>query len=370
MDGSLLRKEMLRCSNVSTEATESADAYEYDDDEDGCGEVRRARSTLYRTHLFIRTFSMEERPADVTLVTQLSMDRLQMLEQLLSQWEGPVSVALYLSDSETNQLLRFAADSPHIAHRTNVAFHIVYKQGSLYPVNYLRNVALNASMTPFVYLADVDFLPMFGLYDVLRQAVVAQGSMQNKAMVVPAFEAHGYRSPFPRSKAELINQLDAGRLIVFRQDVWAKGHVPTDYDRWRSAAAPYSVGWQPDYEPYVVVGRHVPKYDPRFLGFGWNKVSHIMLLDALGYDFVVLPNAFIVHQPHAPSFEIAKYRSSPVYRRCLKALKGEFVRDLAKMQNARRRAGRIVPAFDNNATESLFIASDTVIRNRRSNRRR
>ena len=30
----------------------------------------------------------------------------------------------------------------------------------------------------------------------------------------------------------------------------------------------------------------VPKYDERFFGFGWNKVSHIMEVDAQGYaDF-------------------------------------------------------------------------------------
>ena len=38
-----------------------------------------------------------------------------------------------------------------------------------------------------------------------------------------------------------------------------------------------------DYEPYVVAKSDVHEYDTRFLGFGWNKVSHIMKMDALGY---------------------------------------------------------------------------------------
>ena len=33
------------------------------------------------------------------------------------------------------------------------------------------------------------------------------------------------------------------------------------------------------------------------------------------YEFIVLPNAFIIHMPHAPSFDIAKFRSSDLYRR-------------------------------------------------------
>lgn len=45
----------------------------------------------------------------------------------------------------------------------------------------------------------------------------------------------------------------------------------------------YKVEWAVDYEPYVVTRSDVHRYDTRFLGFGWNKVSHIMKMDALGY---------------------------------------------------------------------------------------
>lgn len=38
--------------------------------------------------------------------------------------------------------------------------------------------------------------------------------------------------------------------------------------------------WESDFEPYVVVRRDCPEYDQRFVGFGWNKVSHIIELDA------------------------------------------------------------------------------------------
>lgn len=75
------------------------------------------------------------------------------------------------------------------------------------------------------------------------------------------------------------------------------------------------VSWQPDYEPYVVVKKDIPLYDTRFVGFGWNKVSHIMELYAQDYSFYVLPNAFIIHMPHSPSFDIGKFRGSIPYRR-------------------------------------------------------
>lgn len=74
------------------------------------------------------------------------------------------------------------------------------------------------------------------------------------------------------------------------------------------------VNWKPDYEPYIVVRNDVVQYDERFVGFGWNKVSHIMELEAQDYEFMVLPDVFIVHVPHNPSDDIAQFRSSAPYR--------------------------------------------------------
>ncbi len=40
-----------------------------------------------------------------------------------------------------------------------------------------------------------------------------------------------------------------------------------------------------------------------------------MELSAQEYEFVVLPNVFAVHMPHAPSLDIARFRSSDQYRK-------------------------------------------------------
>ena len=55
-----------------------------------------------------------------------------------------------------------------------------------------------------------------------------------------------------------------------------------------SLASLHQVNWEADFEPYVVVPKNVPEYDERFVGFGWNKVSHILELDAQGYNTVYL----------------------------------------------------------------------------------
>ncbi|KAF3832113.1 hypothetical protein F7725_025778, partial [Dissostichus mawsoni] len=287
------------------------------DEDDQCYDFRRERLTVHRVHLYFLQYeySPAEDDTDITLVAQLSMDRLQMLEAICKHWEGPISLALYMSDAEAQQFLRYAQASEVLKNRKNVGYHIVYKEGQFYPVNLVRNVALRNANTPYVFLTDVDFLPMYGLYEYLRRSVVQMDMAHTKkALVVPAFETLRYRLSFPKSKAELLSMLDMGTLYTFRLRQMADGHH----------------AWEADFEPYVVVRKDCPEYDQRFVGFGWNKVSHVLELDAQEYELMVLPNAFMIHMPHAPSFDISKFRSSSSYRNCLNTLKEEFHQDLSR----------------------------------------
>ncbi|GFN86741.1 large xylosyl- and glucuronyltransferase 2 [Plakobranchus ocellatus] len=336
-DGNLLRRQLFGCSNGTSNQTQDiVTSNQFEDDD--CYDFRAERELIHRTHLYYLDHREDSdgSDSDVTLVLQLSMDRLQMLEMICKHWEGPIEVALYMSDAEAQQFLRFAMGSDTIMGRKNIGYHIVYREGQFYPVNYLRNVAMSQVRTPYMFLSDIDFLPMYGLYEYLKKAIpMTDMANKKKALVVPAFETQRYRLEFPKSKTELLSMLDMGTLFTFRYHVWAKGHAPTNYAKWRTATTPYVVPWVQDFEPYVVVHKDIPKFDSRFLGFGWNKVSHIMELDAQNYEFLVLPNAFIIHMPHAPSFDIAKFRSSSLYRKCLKILKGEFQRDLSKKYGIR-----------------------------------
>lgn len=68
-----------------------------------------------------------------------------------------------------------------------------------------------------------------------------------------------------------------------------------------------SLRYLADFEPYLVFHRETaPSFDRRFLGFGWNKVSHTMELAASGFSFMVLPDVYAVHLPHAPSASIVQ----------------------------------------------------------------
>ncbi|KAI4581135.1 hypothetical protein MJG53_010677 [Ovis ammon polii x Ovis aries] len=355
-NGNLLRRELFGCpcppppgaeqglsacptqpAFLSLTTSQLQQALAQLEEQDACLEFRQQQLAVHRVHItFLPHKPPPPQPHDVTLVAQLSMERLQMLEALCRHWPGPMSLALYLTDAEAQQFLRFVETSAVLSARQDVAYHVVYREGSLYPINQLRNVALAQALTPYVFLSDIDFLPAYSLYSYLRASIeqLELGGKRKAALVVPAFETLHYRFSFPSSKAELLTLLDAGSLYTFRYHEWPQGHAPTDYARWREAQAPYRVQWAADYEPYVVVPRDCPRYDPRFVGFGWNKVAHIIELDAQEYELLVLPEAFTIHLPHAPSLDIIRFRSNPTYRDCVQALKDDFHQDLSRHYGA------------------------------------
>ncbi|XP_024945273.1 LARGE xylosyl- and glucuronyltransferase 2 isoform X2 [Cephus cinctus] len=323
LDGNLLRRRLFGCDE-----TEVTTIY---DRSNMCLKFTKAATIRYRTHLFLLEYEHNVYSAvDVALVTQCSVDRISLLEDLSKYWPGTISVALYLTDAETHSFLDFVHASTELSNRKNIAYHIVYKESEFYPINYLRNIAMSYVSTPYIFQLDIDFLPQFGLYQNLMNYITKLNIsvLDKTALVVPAFETQRYRFSFPVNKEELVKSLNRGQIYTFRYHVWTQGHAATNYTFWRNATEPYAISWEPDFEPYIVVSNLAPQYDIRFIGFGWNKVSYLTHLTALGYTYIVLPDVFIIHRPHAPSVDIGKFRTDALYRRCLKKLKDMFVEEL------------------------------------------
>ena len=78
--------------------------------------------------------------------------------------------------------------------------------------------------------------------------------------------------------------------------------------------------WVAGFEPYLVLPKTAPPFDNMFLGFGWNKVSHVEEVAAARFNFFVLPDAYIVHTPHHASRDLHAFRSHRAYRVCLQAI--------------------------------------------------
>lgn len=126
----------------------------------------------FTSHLFTHThfsftfffsfLSTQRREEDITLFTAIRPTGLEWLVGVAEAWGGPISAAIYISD--TNQ------DIPRIlnrwlnnkAMRDNVDVHFTFdvkyaeakREGKAYPINYLKSVALRNTRTEIVMYLD------------------------------------------------------------------------------------------------------------------------------------------------------------------------------------------------------------------------
>jgi Glycosyl-transferase for dystroglycan len=231
---------------------------------------------------------------------------------------------------------------------------------SPYPVNVLRNIGLDHVRTSHVLVSDIDFVPSLNLDDtILHYVQHHRADDDHDAIVVPAFQRvvkppcttadecqHHLASNstfLPRTFEELQQCVNERKeCIVFQDDNNWEGHSSTGSKQWlerkffdtnndeKPTTTTTTTTTNPRqlhcfdslrYEPYVVLRwcpapsvttttatssqqRPVvvaPYYDERFHGYGKNKIQLIAHLRLLGYRFFVLPEGFIVHNPHVPS---------------------------------------------------------------------
>ncbi len=79
---------------------------------------------------------------------------------------GPISVGMFIKkDQEVLQLEQMVREQEVFS---RVDFHLIYSDGGHYPINSLRNIAMDNVATDYLILLDVDFKPGKFLYDETR----------------------------------------------------------------------------------------------------------------------------------------------------------------------------------------------------------
>jgi len=280
-----------------------------------------------------KTFERES----VTLLTQLSIDRLSMLENQCQAWDDPLVAIVYVplvhggkvygSESSLAEITRGVSSFFSLMEETSscklhlelVAQHIQDEKINPYPINALRNRAMKLAQTDLIFVLDVDFVasPRLGLEgagykdpEIYNQLVSI--AMNNKAIVAPAFEltnrqiepvlGENYAKDLAISgKPAIVKGYKAGSVDFFNAHDAPWGHGPTNTSRWIRLSDPiiYKVKYEPKYEPFVILARKIaPWTDERFVGYGGNKIAYMNQLKGMGFTFHVHPYAFSVHVPH------------------------------------------------------------------------
>jgi glycosyltransferase-like protein LARGE len=180
----------------------------------------------------------------------------------------------------------------------------------LYPINRMRNFAMDYADTDFVFPLDVDFVPSVGTLQHLRTLIHMEGwgdrlRQHKEVLILPAFERFMINDTqvsideVPSTKTELLIALKNNEVSAFHAHNFIPGHGPTDFKKWYNATAIYPITWLPQFEPYFVVARRdLPPYWDSFVGFGYNKLSWVTELHAAGYQFLVDSQSFVTHMNH------------------------------------------------------------------------
>ncbi|GFR50315.1 hypothetical protein Agub_g12509 [Astrephomene gubernaculifera] len=328
------------------------------------------------------------RPAaiPVTLVTQLSAERLDQLRAQCATWSGPLAAALYLpllnpsshelqdtsrqklqamiasaeelfKASETNQLhtVRLGnhrSSDGAISTSTNsssgsggggaggcqLRLILIYELFAdpralvLYPVNSLRNYARLLADTDLITNIDVDMLPSASisaaLADPALRATYQAGAAAGGVYVWPAFETHCGGTSY----ADAVALADKAALPAALRKCLRRmrpkapaSHNATDYERWMATDGVYDIQYGALYEPWFLSWRWGTLwYDYRYRGYGKNKIVQAAATNATGAAWHVSPHGFLVHRPHSESRARRDFLRAKFSRKDMEDLRGSL----------------------------------------------
>ena len=259
-------------------------------------------------------------PAKIGIVTQLSLDRLPLLVEMAERWRGPISCAVLVrtnqASKEGEDPIPIALHKKRIKHfwkthpivHTYVSLHLLVSTtvmgDELYPVNHLRNFALDNARSDYLLLLDIDFVTSAKALPTITSQLATLGYPTKMIFVIPAFEPNvevmasidedilttGGTSektwPIPpdmKSALELWTSTPP-MLVPFHGRGYKRGHGFANYTRWFHASRGFGLRYNEGMEPYVVVARaSVPYFQEIFWGYGLNKVSWHTEMHCAGY---------------------------------------------------------------------------------------
>jgi len=143
------------------------------------------------------TLLLNEDEVSFTLVSQTSLERLWLMKHHCQRWKvpNPISIAIFLPPNSSSTQYTPESIVQELNERWECQVHIRMTITILigtspmdrYPVNLLRNLAIQGVRTTHFAYTDLDFLISDGLYDDLMSAAPYIAKDPYAAIVIPAF---------------------------------------------------------------------------------------------------------------------------------------------------------------------------------------
>ena len=294
-DGNLLRyREVKECNTTLKPLVEKVPPQK-----EFCKLFSWERVTRRRELPFLLGHSYKSSDAfDVTLVNHLDYNRLHLLERSFTNWDGPASIAIQVTESQVQGVVDFLLNSEILGDRRNVSYHLLFKIGPSYAPNAARALGHKFVSTPYVFFDEIDYVSSHGMYMAIKEHLRGIKNMTKTAIVIPAFETTKTDFKVPENREDMIRLYSDQTICQFHVNSFYPGHGPTNYKKWVNATEPYYVSWKDGYEPYCLLHTSVFSFDARFVARFRDKISHNTELHMAGFKFLVLHNCYIIHLPH------------------------------------------------------------------------
>ena len=253
---------------------------------------------------------------NITLVTQLTEDRLELLEETARFWRGSITAALLVFQENRNETLKKIGKLYKASKYLSkfAVIHIIIEDINMnedsikYPVNYLRKFAMNATTTEYLFYVDADISPTFSHDAAVKWLQEEAGHLNHErsAFIVPLFHSKEQNPPLPETKSELLNVIKESKLEAFSM----ASHSIVQYYTWYKSDHIYEVKYRLNSEPYFITHREAPVINEMFEGYGRDKCAYSKELHHAGFSFYVLPHAFLINRKEPTRSKTILRRSS------------------------------------------------------------
>ncbi|KAK8791148.1 hypothetical protein WA158_005779 [Blastocystis sp. Blastoise] len=255
------------------------------------------------------------RDIDITLATHSTIDQLLYLHYVEERWPGKINIAICSSFNDST----IAANSLSLTHsnRIHISMYIT-EDPDRYPINILRNIAIQSVRTTYFLMIDIDVIPSVYLYEHSLLYLSSISSFSHTFMyVIPYFETQNTlpnkscaqsteQCQLEKLKEIPVNKKHLKRCLKsqfcldpFRKDS-KHSYIPDAFFLKKSEAVSIGNTIQYYHEPYFIIEKSsfLPIYNEALSIYEGDRYEYIIHLYCKGYKPVILNQEFLVHLSH------------------------------------------------------------------------